>query len=137
MLLGVIRIRHQKAIVERLQLRLKLFLRCMQKSEIRAVVRESPASIALDLSNESDRLARLAEVPCLQRGALLVSLLRWRLRGLCLGFGSTQKRHKQSRETRTTAARKCSTRVCRGRHCVYMALALLLFLEGIAFSCVC
>ena len=135
MLLGIIRIRHQKAMVERLQLRLKLFLRCMQKLEILEVFRKSPASIALDLSNESDRLARLAEVPCFQRGALLVSLQRWRLRGLCLGFGSTQKRHKQTLEPRTTATRMCSTHICRGRHCVYMAL--LLFLEGIAFSCVC
>ena len=61
MLLDVIRIRHQKA--------LQLFFRCLQTSEILGVVREGPASIALDLSNESDRLARLAEVLCLQRGA--------------------------------------------------------------------
>ena len=40
-------------------------------SEILGTVREGPARIALDLSNESDRLARLAEVLCLQRGALL------------------------------------------------------------------
>ena len=37
----------------------------------RGGVRESPASTALDLSNESDRLARLAEALYLQCGALL------------------------------------------------------------------
>ena len=38
MLLDVIRIRHQKAMVESVQLRLQLFLRCLQTSEI--LVRE-------------------------------------------------------------------------------------------------
>ena len=98
-------IRHQRAMVKSVQLRLQLFLRCLLTSEIPRIVRGSPGSIALDLSNESDCLARLAEIACLQRGALLqlISLLRWRQRGLCLGFGSSQKRHKQTRGPCRTA----------------------------------
>ena len=71
MLLDVTRIRHQKVMVESGQLRLQLFLRCLQTSEILGVARESQARIALDRSNESDRLARLTDVLCLQRSALL------------------------------------------------------------------
>ena len=76
MLLDVIRIRHQNAMVENVQHRLQLFLRCLPTSEILGVVRESAASIALNLSNESDNLARLAEVLCLQRDALLQQIGR-------------------------------------------------------------
>ena len=68
MLVDVIRIRHQQAMVESDRLGLQLLLRCLQTAEFLLVVRGRPAGNALDLSNESDRLARLAEVLCLQIG---------------------------------------------------------------------